>query len=153
QSTAVADPAVAAPPTGDQALPALPRSRPPTRLPRALTLPALVAELRTVVTDPTASPTRRRTAAAQLAKLAAAGVRGAHPDEWWGLRPLSDDRPLGPTPVSPSTVESALRCGLQWLLRRHGGNPPATAQQGIGNLVHAAAMLAGEDADPATLAD
>jgi len=138
---------------GEEALAVPPRARPPTRLPRALTLPALVAELRTVVTDPAASPTRRRTAAAQLAKLAAAGVRGAHPDEWWGLRPLSDDRPLDPVPVTPSTVESALRCGLQWLLRRHGGNPPATAQQGIGNLVHAAAMLAGEDADPATLAD
>jgi superfamily I DNA/RNA helicase/RecB family exonuclease len=138
---------------GEEALAVPPRARPPTRLPRALTLPALVAELRTVVTDPAASPTRRRTAAAQLAKLAAAGVRGAHPDEWWGLRPLSDDRPLDPVPVTPSTVESALRCGLQWLLRRHGGNPPATAQQGIGNLVHAAAMLAGDDADPATLAD
>ena len=140
-------------PTGDEDhLPALPGARPPTRLPRQLTLPALVAELRTVVTDPTAGDDRRQSAAAQLARLAAAGVRGAHPDEWWGVRPLSDDRPLDPVPVSPSTVESALRCGLQWLLRRHGGDAPATAQQGIGNLVHAAAMLAA-DGDPSDLAD
>jgi superfamily I DNA/RNA helicase/RecB family exonuclease len=121
--------------------------RSPTRLPRALTLPALVAELRTAVTDPATSDERRRAAAAQLARLAQGGVRGADPDEWWGLRSLSDDRPLDPIPVTPSTVEGALRCGLQWLLRRHGGDAPATPQQGIGNLVHGAAMLA----DDATL--
>ncbi|MEV4537256.1 ATP-dependent DNA helicase [Asanoa sp. NPDC049518] len=123
----------------------LPLARPP----RAMTLPALVAELRTAATDPAASATRRHAAAAELARLAAAGVPGAHPDDWWGLRPLSDDRPLadeGETVrVTPSTMESALRCSLRWLLERHGGAAPATAAQGIGNLVHAAAMLA-EDA-------
>ena len=125
--------------------PELPVARPP----RALTLPALVAELRTVVTDPAVSPGRRRAAARELARLAAAGVPGAHPDDWWGLRPLSDDRPLvdegEPVRVTPSSMESALRCSLRWLLERHGGSPPATAAQGVGNLVHAAAMLA-EDA-------
>ncbi|HTF07095.1 MAG TPA: PD-(D/E)XK nuclease family protein, partial [Asanoa sp.] len=123
----------------------LPLARPP----RAMTLPALVAELRTAATDPAATPTRRRAAAGELARLAAAGVPGAHPDDWWGLRPLSDDRPLtdeGETVrVTPSTMESALRCSLRWLLERHGGAAPASAAQGIGNLVHAAAMLA-EDA-------
>ncbi|MDG4822918.1 ATP-dependent DNA helicase [Asanoa sp. WMMD1127] len=123
----------------------LPLARPP----RAMTLPALVAELRTAATDPAASPGRRHAAAAELARLAAAGVPGAHPDDWWGLRPLSDDRPLAdegePVRVTPSTMESALRCSLRWLLERHGGAGPATAAQGIGNLVHAAAMLA-EDA-------
>jgi RecB family exonuclease len=123
----------------------LPLARPP----RAMTLSALVAELRTAATDPAATPTRRRAAAGELARLAAAGVPGAHPDDWWGLRPLSDDRPLtdeGETVrVTPSTMESALRCSLRWLLERHGGAAPASAAQGIGNLVHAAAMLA-EDA-------
>src|SRR5690606_19125552 len=38
--------------------------------------------------------------------------------------------------------ESTLRCSLRWLLERHGGAAPATAAQGGGNLVHAAAMLA-----------
>src|SRR5207248_9114929 len=65
-----------------------------TRLPRALTLPALVAELRGAVADPDLPPDRRRAAAAHLAGLAAAGVAGADPDEWWGLPPLSDERPL-----------------------------------------------------------
>ncbi|WP_435820554.1 ATP-dependent helicase [Micromonospora purpureochromogenes] len=117
--------------------------------PRALTLSALVAELRTAVTDPAAPPARRRAAAAELARLAAAGIPGAHPDDWWGLRGLSDDRPLvdegEPVRVTPSAMESALRCSLRWLLERHGGSGPASAAQGVGNLVHAAAMLA-EDA-------
>nr|MDT0661711.1 ATP-dependent DNA helicase [Micromonospora sp. DSM 115978] len=122
---------------------------PVARPPRALTLPALVAELRTAVTDPDAEPGRRHAAAAELARLALAGVPGAHPDEWWGLRGLSDDRPLveegEPVRVTPSSMESALRCSLRWLLERHGGAAPASSAQGVGNLVHAAAMLA-EDA-------
>jgi len=130
--------------SGDDGVPELPLARPP----RALTLPALVAELRTAATDP-ASPSRKHAAAAELARLAAAGVPGAHPDDWWGLRPLSDERPLAedgePVRVTPSTMESALRCGLRWLLERHGGAAPASAAQGVGNLVHAAAMIA-EDA-------
>ncbi|WBB79337.1 ATP-dependent DNA helicase [Micromonospora sp. WMMD882] len=123
----------------------LPVGRPP----RALTLPALVAELRTAVADPAVPTARRRAAAAELARLAAAGVPGAHPDDWWGLRGLSDDRPLvddgEPVRVTPSAMDSALRCSLRWLLERHGGSAPASAAQGVGNLVHAAAMLA-EDA-------
>ncbi|MEV4658398.1 ATP-dependent DNA helicase [Micromonospora sp. NPDC049301] len=126
-----------------------PGALPVTRPPRALTLPALVAELRTAITDPAAPAFRRRAAAAELARLAAAGVPGAHPDDWWGLRALSDDRPLvddgEPVRVTPSAMESALRCSLRWLLERHGGSAPASTAQGVGNLVHAAAMLA-EDA-------
>ncbi|MEV4636475.1 UvrD-helicase domain-containing protein [Actinoplanes sp. NPDC049548] len=120
------------------------------RPPRALTLSALVAELRTAVIAPDATPARRHAAAAELARLAQAGVPGAHPDEWWGLRALSDDRPLvdegEPVKVTPSAMESALRCSLRWLLERHGGAAPAGPAQGVGNLVHAAAMLA-EDAN------
>ncbi|MGW9196187.1 ATP-dependent helicase [Micromonospora chersina] len=126
-----------------------PGALPVTLPPRGLTLSALVAELRTAVTDPAVPVTRRRAAAAELARLAAAGVPGAHPDDWWGLRGLSDDRPLvdegEPVRVTPSAMESALRCSLRWLLERHGGSAPASAAQGVGNLVHAAAMLA-EDA-------
>ncbi|WP_433283307.1 ATP-dependent helicase [Micromonospora sp. CA-244673] len=126
-----------------------PGALPVTLPPRGLTLSALVAELRTAITDPAAPVTRRRAAAAELARLAAAGVPGAHPDDWWGLRGLSDDRPLvdegEPVRVTPSAMESALRCSLRWLLERHGGSAPASAAQGVGNLVHAAAMLA-EDA-------
>ncbi|MEU8315590.1 PD-(D/E)XK nuclease family protein [Micromonospora sp. NPDC048887] len=126
-----------------------PAALPVTLPPRGLTLSALVAELRTAVTDPATPITRRHAAAGELARLAAAGVPGAHPDDWWGLRGLSDDRPLvdegEPVRVTPSAMESALRCSLRWLLERHGGSGPASAAQGVGNLVHAAAMLA-EDA-------
>jgi superfamily I DNA/RNA helicase/RecB family exonuclease len=114
-------------------------------LQRPLTLPALVAELRNAVTDAQTPEPVRREAAARLADLARAGVPGADPDEWWGLRPLSDERPLvdpaKPVVVTPSTVEGALRCGLRWLLERHGGGAPPSAKQTLGNLVHAAAML------------
>ncbi|MCM4077010.1 ATP-dependent DNA helicase [Paractinoplanes hotanensis] len=127
-----------------------PAGIPVGRPPRALTLPALVAELRTVVVGADQTPPRRHAAAAELARLAAAGVPGAHPDEWWGLRPLSDDRPLvdegEAVKVTPSSMESVLRCSLRWLLERHGGAAPAGPAQGVGNLVHAAAMLA-EDAN------
>ncbi|MEU1967715.1 ATP-dependent DNA helicase [Micromonospora sediminicola] len=137
-------------PHGDeQPQDATPGVLPVTLPPRGLTLSALVAELRTAVTDPTAPITRRHAAAGELARLAAAGVPGAHPEDWWGLRGLSDDRPLvdegEPVRVTPSAMESALRCSLRWLLERHGGSGPASAAQGVGNLVHAAAMLA-EDA-------
>jgi superfamily I DNA/RNA helicase/RecB family exonuclease len=127
-----------------------------TRLPRALTLPALVAELRVAVADPHAPPDRRRAAAAQLARLAEAGVPGADPDQWWGLRPLSDGRPLvddgEPVTVTPSTVEGVQRCSLRWLLERHGGAAARTPEQSVGNLVHEAAMAAtGPEVDRAAL--
>jgi superfamily I DNA/RNA helicase/RecB family exonuclease len=123
----------------------------PGLLQRPLTLPALVAELRTTVTAADEPEFLRRAAATQLARLADAGVPGADPDEWWGLRRLSDERALvdadATVRVSPSTVEGVLRCGMRWLLERHGGSDPPTPKQGLGNLVHAAAMLADTTAD------
>src|SRR5690606_5840265 len=58
---------------------------------RWLSLPALVADLRSVVTDPGRPDPLRRAAAAHLARLAAAGERGADPAEWHALTPISDD--------------------------------------------------------------
>ncbi|MFI5889247.1 PD-(D/E)XK nuclease family protein [Actinoplanes sp. NPDC051513] len=145
-----ADPEESAPSDGGEPRSFLETEIPVGRAPRALTLSGLVAELRTVVVGRDQTPGRRFAAAKELARLAAAGVPGAHPDEWWGLRPLSDDRPLvdegQPVKVTPSSMESALRCSLRWLLERHGGAAPPGPAQGVGNLVHAAAMLA-EDAN------
>lgn len=116
--------------------------RPYTRVGRGLDLGQLVAELRSVVTAPaeTVAPVRREAAADQLARLAAAGVRGADPSSWYGLPELSDDAPLRPADepvtVSPSKVEAYNRCALRWLLEASGGTAGDSVSQGVGNLVH-----------------
>ena len=91
--------------------------RPLTELPRSLTLPALVADLRRALTDPQTPPDRRSAAASVLRRLADEGVPGAAPANWWGLAPLSDDAPLVPEdepvrvrPVGTSRPSSAARC-------------------------------------------
>jgi superfamily I DNA/RNA helicase len=130
-----------------------------TDVPRALALPAMVAELRSVATDPGQRTSRRDAAAGQLARLARAGVAGAAPQEWWGLAPLSDERPLRdpdqPVPVSPSAVEKFGRCQLRWLLESVGATSGPGTPQAIGNLIHdLAAWSAGpEHPDPGDLAD
>ncbi|MFP5334458.1 MAG: ATP-dependent helicase [Actinomycetes bacterium] len=124
--------------------------RPFTTVPRAVSLPALVAELRQVVL--TSGADRRSEAAAQLARLAAAEVPGAHPRDWYGALPLSDAGPLRepdePVTVSPSRVEAFTRCGLRWLLETSGGTTGDSTAQGVGSLVHeVAAELPEADAD------
>jgi superfamily I DNA/RNA helicase/RecB family exonuclease len=116
--------------------------RPSTDPPVPLTLPGAVARLRQLVTDPAAGPDVAGRAAGQLARLAAAGVPGADPDDWLGLAPLTDDRPLragGPVRVSPSRVEEFDRCALRWLLQQAGGVAADSASQSLGTLVHALA--------------
>jgi RecB family exonuclease len=129
--------------------------RPVSDVPRAMTLPALVAELRGVVTDPAVASARRDEAARQLGELARAGVPGAHPDDWSGLAGVSDDRPLrGPDDlvhVSPSRVEQFDRCALRWLLETSGGTAGASPSQALGMLVHEIAQSV-PDGDRAGLA-
>ncbi|MGK8525388.1 ATP-dependent helicase [Nocardia asteroides] len=108
---------------------------------RALVMHSLVAELRGVVCDPEADPERRRRAAHQLARLADAGVRGTHPDDWYGTADLSSLRPLwgeddGAVALSPSTVELLRTCPLRWALERHGGTDGDNPHAVKGNLVH-----------------
>ncbi|MGH3833531.1 MAG: PD-(D/E)XK nuclease family protein, partial [Pseudonocardiaceae bacterium] len=127
---------------------------------RGLNLPELVAELRRVCCDPAESPTRRRDAAAGVARLARAGVPGAHPDSWYGLGPPSSVAPLRvrgePARVSPSLVELVSSCPLRWLLTRHGGEDlralPAVTGSLVHRLVQAAAAGATEEQVDAALA-
>jgi RecB family exonuclease len=121
-------------------------ARPVSRPPRALVLAELVGELRRAVCAPVApgeeeGEARRQRAAAQLARLAAAGVRGANPKDWYGLAPMSTDEPLRdpaqPVPVSPSDVEKIMKCPLKWVLERHGGDDGAVLPSVTGSLVHA----------------
>jgi superfamily I DNA/RNA helicase/RecB family exonuclease len=98
---------------------------------------------------------RRRRAAAQLARLAEAGVPGAAPDDWYGLAPLSTDAPLRApgevVPVSPSDVEKILRCPLRWMLERHGGGEVGALSAVTGTLVHALVQAGAAGADGAEL--
>jgi len=108
---------------------------------RALVMQALIAELRSVACDPEDTPRRRQRAAGQLARLADARVRGAHPDEWYGTVELSSQLPLwgqdeGPVALSPSTVELLTTCPLRWALERHGGSDGENPYAVKGNLVH-----------------
>ncbi|MFC7592829.1 ATP-dependent helicase [Nonomuraea antimicrobica] len=116
---------------------------------RWLNMPALVADLRSAVTDPTKPRRLRHRAARQLARLAAAGVQGAHPNDWYALTPISDDRPLswpdGVVSISPSAVESFTKCGLRWLLETSVGAAGTSTAQGLGNIIHALAVLAATD--------
>jgi superfamily I DNA/RNA helicase/RecB family exonuclease len=118
---------------------------------RGLVLAELVGELRRVVCDPDVPPGKRERAAAQLARLADAGVPGAHPDSWYGLPEVSAQSPLF-TPeqqvnVSPSTIEVLATCPLRWVVERHGGQDPAELASITGTLVHALAQAAASGAD------
>ncbi|GGU08606.1 ATP-dependent helicase [Actinomadura welshii] len=118
---------------------------------RWLSLSALVADLRSAVADPSRPEPLRRAAAAHLARLARAGVRGARPENWYAITALSDDGPAfagdEPITISPSQVETFTTCGLRWLLASAVG-----AQEGgpneystMGKVVHAVAEMAGTD--------
>jgi superfamily I DNA/RNA helicase/RecB family exonuclease len=142
----------------DDAVDEVSESGGPTPIPpaeRALNLADLVGELRRVTCDPNADRVRRQRAAGQLARLAAAGVPGAHPQSWYGLPDVSTDDPLwtegDEVPVSPSTVETLTTCPLRWMVERHGGTDPSTLPAITGSLVHALAQAAAEGADAEAL--
>ncbi|HEU0089621.1 MAG TPA: ATP-dependent DNA helicase [Pseudonocardiaceae bacterium] len=107
---------------------------------RGFSLGELVAELRRVCCDPAQEPARRQRAAAGLARLAQAGVPGAHPDSWYGLVAPSTEISLRAegelARVSPSEVELVSACPLRWLLTRHGGADVRTLSAVTGTLVH-----------------
>jgi superfamily I DNA/RNA helicase/RecB family exonuclease len=119
-----------------------------------LSLPALTAELRRSAADAALPASVRLGAAQQLARLAAAGVRGASPRQWYALTELTaaGERIPGSVQISPSRVETFTRCGLRWLLEAAVGvRSPAVAQH-LGIVIHAAAALAAEGADDGEVA-
>ena len=124
--------------------------RPLTPARRGTHLTSLVAELRSVACDPLADPIDREAAAGELSRLAQAGVRGADPDDWWGLAPLSDDGPLAdasrPVPISPSRIDTFLRCEVRAVLQDLGARDGDSISQSLGTLVHEIAASAPPDA-------
>jgi len=118
---------------------------------RSLVLAELVGELRRAVCDEGTEPERRQRAARQLARLAAAGIPGAHPDSWYGVAAVSTEQPLygsgDVVRISPSTVDTLVKCPLRWLLERHGGSDPAQLAAVTGTLVHGLAQAAADGLD------
>jgi superfamily I DNA/RNA helicase/RecB family exonuclease len=132
-------------------------TRPLTDVPPPITATALVAGLRRRLEEAAAQPADDDgpappeqleaglvEAASALALLAAEGIRGADPDDWWGLLPLSTREPLVDVattaiPVSPSRVETALKSPLNWFLYQAGAQAGSTQAQSIGTLIHAVA--------------
>ena len=111
-------------------------------IPRILALEPLIAELRDTVTDEHRDAAERVAAARNLSKLAAAGVYGADPHQWWGTaEPSSAERITknGDIRLSPSQLESLTGCPLQAFLRRHGSVLERTMHMNIGIAVHAIA--------------
>ncbi|WP_460859224.1 ATP-dependent helicase [Nocardiopsis coralliicola] len=115
---------------------------------RWLSVPALIADLRSVAADPSRPEPLRRGAAAHLARLAAEGHRGADPADWHALTPLSDGRPLSADGtgirVSPSQVEAFATCRFRWLLEKGAGATGAETATALGSVVHAVAVLVAE---------
>ena len=124
---------------------------------RWLSMPALVADLRRTAPDTARPAAVRQAAAVQLARLAAAGVRAAHPREWYALTELSDSGPIvaggEAVRLSPSQVESFTRCGLRWLLEAAVGAGRTDVLRHLGTVIHAAAVLAAEGATERAVAD
>ena len=79
---------------------------------RWLSLPALTADLRRAAADQALAPPLRQAAAAQLARLASAGVRGAHPRYWYQLTALSDPGMLA-APADGVLAELRAKAGEQ----------------------------------------
>ncbi|QNJ95137.1 ATP-dependent helicase [Mycolicibacterium fluoranthenivorans] len=116
----------------------------PVVAPRILTPAALVGRLRAVVCAPEGElgDEVRACAAAQLARLAEAGVAGADPASWYGRTAPSTSEPLWSgdehvVTVSPSTVQTLSECPLRWLLERHGASDSRDVRSAVGSLIHA----------------
>jgi len=83
-------------------------------------------------------------AAAALARLAAAGVPGAAPDEWYGLSEPTTTEPLidlteaeARVRVSPSQMETFEKTPLAWFIDKMAAMPSGIAAN-VGTIVHGA---------------
>lgn len=107
-----------------------------TDVPRPITTPALVAELRSQLAGPKA-----KDAAALLKAMSAEGIYLANPDSWIGSVALSTDAPVidpdREVVVSPSGAESFLECGVKWFLQNNGGTDGDSTAQVLGSAIHA----------------
>lgn len=129
----------------------------------ALLSPAsLVARLRRVLADESASSALRDEAARLLAELAGTRdengeplVPAADPERWWGLRPLTPGRqpvrdPDQPLRLSASAVAAFEQCPLRAFLDREAhAKTTSSPAQGFGMVVHGLAQAVSEGTLPA----
>lgn len=114
-------------------------TREPTPVLRPLSVRGLVADYRRLAQEQGPESVR---AVRQLARMARHRpvVPGVHPDQWWGLQPLSTTTsivPAGqPVYVSPSKVEAALKSPLDWFVSAAGGEAARDFARSLGSLVH-----------------
>ena len=124
---------------------------------RWLSMPALVADLRRTAADTGRPRALRQAAAAQLARLADAGARGANPKDWYALTELSDTGPIvapgQAVRLSPSQVESFTKCGLRWLLEAAVGAGRSDVLRHLGTVIHAVAQLTASGVSEQAVAD
>ena len=105
-------------------------------------------------------PVRAVQFAHELGRLAAAGVPGAHPDDWYGLVEQSTTEPLFEfleqatsdqdpelsydrgelISLNPSQLEAFLKCPLHWFLNYHGASQ-SDFSASLGTLIHRAMEL------------
>jgi len=107
-----------------------------TDVPRPITIPALVAELRSQLDGDNAQ------IAAQLLKsMSTNGIELANPTSWIGSLALSSDKPVIDSDkeviVSPSGAESFVECGVKWFLQNNGGTDGDSTAQVLGSAIHA----------------
>ena len=124
---------------------------------RWLSMPVLVADLRRTAADTSRPLALRKAAAAQLARLGDASVRGADPKDWYALTELSDTGPIvapgQAVRLSPSQVESFTKCGLRWLLEAAVGAGRSDVLRHLGTVIHAAAQLTANGESEQAVAD
>ena len=107
-----------------------------TDVPRPITAPALVAELRSQLHGANAQD-----AAEILKALSENGIYLANAESWIGTVPLSTDAPVidaeKEVVVSPSGAESFVECGVKWFLQNNGGTDGDSTAQVLGSAIHA----------------
>ena len=105
-------------------------------VPRPITAPALVAELRSQLHG-----AKAQDAGAILKALSENGIYLADTQSWIGSVPLSSDLPVidaeKEVVVSPSGAESFVECGVKWFLQNNGGSDGDSTAQVLGSAIHA----------------
>ena len=117
-----------------------------TDVPRPITAPALVAELRANLHGENAPE-----AAALLKAMSTEGIYLADPDNWIGSISLSTDESVIEADkeviVSPSGAESFVECGVKWFLQNNGGTDGDSSAQVLGSAIHAFAAKMVQEPD------